>query len=506
MPPRRVWVCLACLAAGAVLPCAAPVRAAHAAAAQSSANTLEAGTTNQGGREASAGDKTMEVTLGDPISPAMSTGGRLALVTGFAETTSQAGTLPPLPLPLDTLVIPRLAAKVSPMGAEIPASTWQRVANPYFVWDPPESQDRVAGYSFAIDVAPDDFVDTASASYQVPERLLVDGQHTFTVQAITTTGTVGAPAAFALWVDTLPPMIHDLTPASSALLNRATPLISARVSDTASGVTLAGVTLRVNNRAVSGALDPQTGVIAYQPEAPLADGYVAVALDVADQAGNRATPLVWSFGIDTRPPSGTVTINAGDRSTSTIYVNLTIAAEDAFSGVEQMELSNTPAFTGQWRAVASFVSGWALTPASGTQRVYIRFRDRAGNVSSATAASIELVITAPDTLILSGPAGVTEERSARFTFSASAPGVLYATQLDTEEWSAWAPVAEVTKTTLAPGNHYFKVKAGKDANGNGQIDLDEEDPTPAERTWTVGVSGEPSGAPTEQPVKFWRVE
>ena len=502
----RVTTRAVCVVSACALVCAASVPPAQAAAAQSSSSTLETGTTNEGGPGASSSSMVLGITIGDPLGATLSTGGQFRLLTGFADTTSQAGILPPLPLPFDLLVIPRLVAKVSAMGAEIPAATWQHTANPYFVWDPPESRDRVAGYSFAIDASPDAFVDTAGTSYQVPERWLTDGQHTFTVQVVATDGTVGPPVSFALWADTSPPAIRELTPASSALLNQATPTISARITDAASGVSGEGVTLRVNHRVVPAVFDTQTGALSYRPTAPLADGYVSVALDAIDQAGNHATVVIWSFGVDTTPPAGAITINAGDRSTSTIYVNLTIEAADAFSGVDQMELSNTPAFAGQWRSMQAFVSNWPLTPASGTQRVYARFLDRAGNVSSATAASIELSITAPDTLILSGPSGVTPETSARFTFSASAASVLYATQLDTGEWSPWSSPSEATKTDLTPGNHYFKAKAGKDANGNGAIDPDEEDPTPAERTWTVGLPTMPHLGPKEPPIKFWRVE
>ncbi len=502
---RAAWLSVVVVTIGATV---APP--AQAATAKSTTATLESSTTNQGGRDSSAGLKSMDqVAIGDAFIGSFSVSGGFAMVTGFVETTTQAGIFPSLPLPLDTLAIPRLIARPSALGAEIPAATWQHVSTPLFLWDPPEKRDRVAGYSFALDAAPDAYVDTANTSYQVSQQLLIDGQHTFTVQAITTTGTAGPPVSFALWLDQTPPVVRDLQPAGGALLNRATPTISAHVTDTAggSGVTASGVVLLVNNRAVPATLDPATGLVTYTPTASLGDGPVTVSLDAADVAGNHAPLVVWSFTIDTQPPSGTVVINAGDRTTSTVFVNLTIEAQDTLSGVDQTELSNTPNFTGQWQPFKTFVSGWMLTPASGTQRVYARFKDRAGNISTAsTVARIELIITAPDTLILNGPAGVTSERDAHFTFTGSTPGVVFATQLDTGEWTAWGAPAEFAATGLAPGNHYFKVKAGKDANGNGQIDPDEEDPTPAERTWTINASTEPAVTPKERPVKFWRVE
>ena len=510
MMPRKEFVTLAALLALAgALGATAAVPWACAEAAKSNTAVLEIGATNQGGVDSSVGLKNLDqVVIGDAFIGTVSASSGFAMVSGSAEIMTQAGVFPPAPVPVDTLTIPRLVAKSSPLGAEIPAATWQHVGTPYFLWEPPESQEHVAGYSFAIDATPDAYVDTTNVSYQVPDRLLVDGQHTFTVQTITTSGTAGPPVSFALWLDQTPPTVRDLQPAGGSLLNRATPTIGAHVTDTpgGSGVTASGVVLLVNDRTVPATLDAATGLLTYTPDLPLADGSVTVSLDAADVAGNHATLVVWSFTIDTQPPSGTVIINAGDRTTSTVFVNLTLEAQDTLSGVDQMELSNTPNFTGQWQPFKTFVSGWMLTPASGTQRVYARFKDRAGNVSTAAVAGIELIITAPDTLILNGPSGVTAQRDAHFTFAASTAGVVYATQMDTGEWSAWSTATEFTATGLAPGNHYFKVKAGKDVNGNGQIDPDEEDPTPAERTWTISASTEPAATPTERPVKFWRLE
>jgi hypothetical protein len=51
------------------------------------------------------------------------------------------------------------------------------------------------------------------------------------------------------------------------------------------------------------------------------------------------------------------------------------------------------------------------------------------------------------------------------------------------------------------------VKAGKDLNKNGVIDEDEEDPNPAQRIWTIsltGISG-PEILP-EKPTQFYREE
>ncbi len=59
---------------------------------------------------------------------------------------------------------------------------------------------------------------------------------------------------------------------------------------------------------------------------------------------------------------------------------------------------------------------------------------------------------------------------------------------------------------LPIGNHYFRVKAAKDTNGQDGIQLEEEDPTPAERAWIIGVEAPLPVGPLGPPVKLWRIE
>ena len=62
------------------------------------------------------------------------------------------------------------------------------------------------------------------------------------------------------------------------------------------------------------------------------------------------------------------------------------------------------------------------------------------------------------------------------------------------------------RADLLFGNHYFRVKAAKEVNGIDGIQPDEEDPSPAERTWIVGVEPSVFTVPKGPPIKVWRIE
>ncbi|MGH7331184.1 MAG: Ig-like domain-containing protein [Candidatus Rokuibacteriota bacterium] len=108
--------------------------------------------------------------------------------------------------------------------------------------------------------------------------------------------------------------------------------------------------------------------------------------------------------------------------------------------------------------------------------------DRAGNIAAASGVVI-VDNTAPDTRITQGPIGAIPETTATFTFTGTdtltlADHLQFAYRLDDGPWSAFAPATSATFTGLAQGAHRFQVKA-RDRAGN-------EDPTPADRSFTVG--------------------
>jgi len=85
-------------------------------------------------------------------------------------------------------------------------------------------------------------------------------------------------------------------------------------------------------------------------------------------------------------------------------------------------------------------------------------------------------------------------------------GCQFSYAFDDGDWSEWSDTATASLTGLAFGNHYFRVKAAKDLNGLEGIQPDEEDPSPAERTWIVGVEPSMLTIPRGPAIKVWRLE
>jgi hypothetical protein len=97
-------------------------------------------------------------------------------------------------------------------------------------------------------------------------------------------------------------------------------------------------------------------------------------------------------GGDTTPPTGTVLVAGGDATTTDLVVDLDLSATDAGSGMgagAQMRFSNDGSTWTSPEPYATSRPGWSLSgnggsSAAGTKTVYVRFRDVAGNWSTAS--------------------------------------------------------------------------------------------------------------------------
>jgi WD40 repeat protein len=120
--------------------------------------------------------------------------------------------------------------------------------------------------------------------------------------------------------------------------------------------------------------------------------------EAVDKAGNRSTTTV-RVNIDKTPPTGSLTINDGAASTTSITVMLRITANDPLSGVAEMRFSNDGQTWSDWESFSS-TKLWNVVPPTGsplligsTVTVYAQLQDRAGNVSRAFSAAIQLKVT-----------------------------------------------------------------------------------------------------------------
>jgi peptidoglycan hydrolase-like protein with peptidoglycan-binding domain len=120
-----------------------------------------------------------------------------------------------------------------------------------------------------------------------------------------------------------------------------------------------------------------------------------------------------STSLDTIPPTNTsISIAGGADSTASVNVTLTLGA----TGASHMTISNDNTFTNSsWETYVTSKS-WVLTSGDGVKTVYVKFKDTAGNISTAVYGIISLnspvaqavvSVTAPE--VVTTPSAVVDE-------------------------------------------------------------------------------------------------
>lgn len=203
-----------------------------------------------------------------------------------------------------------------------------------------------------------------------------------------------------------------------------------------------------------------------------------VAVRATDPAGNSAVAYSTVNVLDvpvatlTEPEDGEVLSGAA-----------TLSAEaSAEAGMDRVEFVVDGVVVGT-DDTAPYSVEWDTTGSpDGATTMSVRAIDALGASGTSQAREIVVDNSAPDTSIVSDPIGFTSERSPSFSWTASdavtdTSELEYSYKLDGGEWSAYSSATSVALSDLAEGGHAFYVKS-RDAVGN-------EDPTPAERSFTV---------------------
>ncbi|MCM8781254.1 MAG: Ig-like domain repeat protein [Candidatus Omnitrophica bacterium] len=117
-----------------------------------------------------------------------------------------------------------------------------------------------------------------------------------------------------------------------------------------------------------------------------------------DKAGNIESVKTTQIKVDVNAPTGSISINSGATFTNSVLVTLILSAEDSGCGVVMMRFSNDntwDALKNPWEPYVALKS-WSLgSTTDGTKSVYVRFKDRAGNISLTYKDTIILDTTAP---------------------------------------------------------------------------------------------------------------
>lgn len=218
----------------------------------------------------------------------------------------------------------------------------------------------------------------------------------------------------------------------------------------------------------------------------LANGQHVFRVKSVDANGNWSpTPASFNIWVDREPPAnGTIAINNGASNTTSFIVNLNnLSATDARSGVSQTSFSNDGSAWTSWESHASNKNNWDLSAygggtSAGARTVYVRFKDRAGNVSAAYADTIELVLvvnpplppmaTAATIVTASGfvanwnsPGGAMGYRLDVTTNAMFSNYVSGYRDLDVGNVISWSVSALSAKTV-----HYYRVRATNNAGAS----------------------------------------
>lgn len=393
--------------------------------------------------------------------------------------------------------ISEITALTEVLGPFIPPAVWQRDDDPYIYWGVlVEPSSLITGFSISLDGMPDSEPETSADFYQFADDSIPSGQHLIYVRPLLAEGVLQGDESvrtFELWVDTALPIINQLNPAAGSMINDNKITLSCHAADPESGIDTSTLKMSLNGVTQAVVYDSETQTLHSSSEVFMADGTNTVIVTVYDLAGNHVSQA-WQFIADAQPPTGSLQVNGGAEVTYSAYVSLHLQAVDTVSGVSRVFISNDGIFDTELSGGYGYepvITGWLVADpdVDGVKRVYVKFQDKAGNISATYSDEITMRRMTPDTRIISGPEAVTDETDARFTFEATRPGSLFSVSLDGSAWTAWAASQQASYTGLSKGNHYFFVKSGFDLNGDGRITVDEEDSTPAQRVWTIGEEG-----------------
>ncbi len=130
------------------------------------------------------------------------------------------------------------------------------------------------------------------------------------------------------------------------------------------------------------------------------DGVKTVKVKFRDELGNTSPEASDQITLDTTSPTGKITINNGEKLTNNFMVKLKLSAEDA-SGVELYQLSNDGNTWSDPVIYSPAEIDWDLrrfggNTSDGTKKVYVKYKDKAGNWSGAISSSIEIDSTPPN--------------------------------------------------------------------------------------------------------------
>ena len=142
---------------------------------------------------------------------------------------------------------------------------------------------------------------TGGSIVATPSQPLTDGLHRVTWTVVDNAGNSTSDGATIGIVDVTPPLIDTVAPQGIATTLAA---VTAKVTDSGSGVAVDAIRLAVDGVEVSALSDVADGLIRYEPGRPWTEGEHAVRLTASDRSGNRSV-RTWTFQLPITPAPAT---------------------------------------------------------------------------------------------------------------------------------------------------------------------------------------------------------
>jgi len=290
-------------------------------------------------------------------------------------------------------------------------------------------------------------------SFSLSGLMLGEGTNTISVQATDEAGNIGT-ASITVLIDTFVPTIQITSPRQNDYLNTSHVIVSGTVSEPVISLTINGIPAIITGNGFN-----LSGVA-------LTEGTNTIVVQAVDQAGNIGTNSV-TVNLDTVLPQ--IQMLSPQSSAFVNKAAITVAGNVAELHPAGLWINETPVLltNGSFSLVIQL-------PAEGGNSITVRATDLANNTSIITIP-ITLDTIAPDTTITSGPAVITNLKTASFSFLSTEPNSTFECQLDNGVFAACT--SPKSYASLADGAHTFLVKS-TDTAGN-------TDQSPATFIWTV---------------------
>jgi hypothetical protein len=364
----------------------------------------------------------------------------------------------------------------APIPTFPPDGSWTNQGKPVFRWTFNDSNPGDVQGSYQLQLADDsDFasvryesgrVDSAAGTH-TPGSPMPDGSYFWRVQAWTANDECsGWSVVQRIGIDTTPPLIFDLT------INDGNNVTSSRVvrihalaedPEPGSGVNKMRIRTDGANWSAWQEYKDETTFQLYG-----SDGNRSIDVQMMDRAGNPSPEAGARIFLDTGMPMGiSLAINDGQNLTNSTSVVLTVDATDPAqaSGLQQMAFGNDGLNWGDWETF-SRVCSYTLLAGDGKKTVYLKVRDRAGNIGAIASASIILDGTPPTCTVAQLPANVDDWNfTVNWNGSDATSGILaYDLQYrkDGGDWTDWfldTTNASATFTGEDGHNYSFRARA-----------------------------------------------